>query len=1774
MKTAEPKNTSVATMPKSGKPFFSKGGDGDFFGEIIKKQTDFFKPSTSLSVGGKGVLQTKLTIGQPNDKYEQEADSMADRVVQRLATPETISRKENGVQAKPLSFGITPVIQAKCTECENEEKLQKKEEDELQKLSLMDLRRKPIFESNAEPPDEESSVQRKCAECEREDKLQAKEEKDLVKESPLELQRKPIFESNAAPTYAETSVQPKCAECEGEEKLQTKEDEDLVQESPLDLQCKRIFDSEATIDNGESSVQLKCAECEREEKLRKKEEEETEDISPLELQRKPISESVGGLPEDNSPGEAENVQAKSDVSSTGSQLSQIENTLNSSKGNGSPIDRSTRQQMETSFGVDFSSVRIHSDSTAVQMSKDLHAQAFTHGSDIYFNSGKYDTGSESGRHLLAHELTHTVQQNAVSGKIQRQPSKPAGYVTDLYAGDPRFYVAYGAYYPILDKPSKDIADKLEIVSKLNTIKEINTRAFQGAQTEDVEFAKALNNDIQDENRFVVEMLNDDKLRYPAGLELIKKDKSGWKSLLLALSNADFKIRIYAEIVLKDHVRTNKGLLHYLAETAEKDDAQLRVSAISILSKAGFGNYFDNKNFVSRIIQKLEFINVFFDSIPLPTDKMYKDIRDVWFKNVRKEVSDKVASAILEFRKEILLWDNLINIAQAVEIFNVASAMATRVFSWLKIFNADEWTIHNQSVYEVSANLTKIMGDKLNQMLSFYQAPEGFTASPSVSIITANSFFTICSEIPKYIASASIKDLELDLYRAERDAIEVIDGLKESKPPNYESYVQKVKEIVGTVNGIQTTFPKLSLLAWERPMVYFEILNYIMDLIAGMINQLTAISSALTAFSLGKVIDDSWRPNDSTTPEAIKNREILRQFLHDAQVLIAEHYNDPDKLGAEIEKLRSQQDYKTAIAWAQKFAVDEAEFRELVVVIAEVIFTLASIWAGGVAGRLVGAGVRFAAARGIAAAVTVAGSRYISGAIVLGADTLGFVVTDKLLHQLFFGKGGWDTFLSDYVKAYLTFGALKGTGRLFEGLVSAQKLPAIIAKIGQFGVEVATLTGMQIVWETLEPTTEGQAKLTVWEKLVHNALFLILLKVGMVGLRKFPPPLLAKLEKKVIDSLDARTASLEKKLSEFVESTKGNKEVEALHKEIKDLLEAKRQALLDALANDVFKGNKEDINATKATIAAISSRIAEIQSVLELLKFDLKPTENPDVFTFDGKPEKLKEVLDKRGAAGAGSTFELIAGGKDNGIYKYQVPGEAPIYLEQVSKASKARVGPSEAAKARGFEWRDVRSAFWKSVIEQGFKYDDQLVSSTESNLKIRDLLESGWKPGDKLPKEIGTWLELYYAKERAARTKETETKPDQEEVKPLFEDQLNELLKLNPESTRPAQLNSMIKSLRLRGVHDNTILNIIRLAFTNAAGMRPNDLFADVNVIAGKPGDVLGKTAFDALINGLANESSFAAARFMASRASWNQMPQVRDILTALTIEDFATLRSQFKGGNNKDFTNNVAKIVRGLKGSRDDIFALLNEAGPGPLALNKLAEAVSRLGAGKFSPTEIRDSLSFGKKLEEAFADPSQTEPLVSVIFGKAYEGKEGETFKVAAGIKKAGNKPISYVFGRVSEIVNNLLDGGQGKSINETKWGVIRKIIEATDLATVEKNGIIGKIWAEANLQLERNLDPDLLVQDQVSMRYLLENGTWSKDFGIVDGVTRKGTAVRYKEYKSSETASFSDAQKQIYEYMRTGQFEKLQPFGENAEVIFGGKDMPFFKPGDLDVVKPKDK
>ncbi len=128
----------------------------------------------------------------------------------------------------------------------------------------------------------------------------------------------------------------------------------------------------------QTTIQRKCAACEEEEQV----------------QRKPLASFIQRM--STGTGTAVSDTTASQISST--------------RGKGSGMDTSTLSFMENRFGTDFSNVNIHTGDYAVQMSRNLNAQAFTVGSDIYFNSGKYNPLSDSGKHLLAHELTHTIQQ--------------------------------------------------------------------------------------------------------------------------------------------------------------------------------------------------------------------------------------------------------------------------------------------------------------------------------------------------------------------------------------------------------------------------------------------------------------------------------------------------------------------------------------------------------------------------------------------------------------------------------------------------------------------------------------------------------------------------------------------------------------------------------------------------------------------------------------------------------------------------------------------------------------------------------------------------------------------------------------------------------------------------------------------------------------------------------------------------------------------------------------------------------------------------------------------------------------------------------------------------------------------------------------------------------------------------------------------------------------------------------------------------------------------
>lgn len=110
--------------------------------------------------------------------------------------------------------------------------------------------------------------------------------------------------------------------------------------------------------------------------------------------------------------EQEPIQTKKAASQTPLIGSSLESRINSLKGGGQPLPESTREYFEPRFGSSFAQVRAHNNLQAADIAKSINAKAFTTGKDIVFGAGQYSPETSGGKRLLAHELTHIVQQRS------------------------------------------------------------------------------------------------------------------------------------------------------------------------------------------------------------------------------------------------------------------------------------------------------------------------------------------------------------------------------------------------------------------------------------------------------------------------------------------------------------------------------------------------------------------------------------------------------------------------------------------------------------------------------------------------------------------------------------------------------------------------------------------------------------------------------------------------------------------------------------------------------------------------------------------------------------------------------------------------------------------------------------------------------------------------------------------------------------------------------------------------------------------------------------------------------------------------------------------------------------------------------------------------------------------------------------------------------------------------------------------------------------------
>jgi len=349
------------------------------------------------------IVQARLTIGHPNDSYEQEADRVADRIVSQQPVP-AISAISGSLSA-PAAPGVQTQsladerIQEKEIQCQAEEEeavqaklIQRQAEEEEEAVQAKLIQRQSEEEEEAlqtrllqrQPEEEDEALQAKLLQ------RQPEEEEEAVQAKLLQRQ----------PEEEEEAVQAKLLQ------RQPEEEEEAVQAKLLQRQPEEE----------EEAVQAKL--------LRRQPEEEEEAVQAKLLQRQAEEEEMVQTRQiqRRAETEEEGVQAQGAIPSTRA-ASQAVNSPSSA----SPMRADVRAILESGMGADLGNVRVHEDSTAHQAAASINARAFTHKSDIWLGAGQ----SQSDLHLMAHEATHVVQQGA------SQQSSHSGVSADIAQTAPR-----------------------------------------------------------------------------------------------------------------------------------------------------------------------------------------------------------------------------------------------------------------------------------------------------------------------------------------------------------------------------------------------------------------------------------------------------------------------------------------------------------------------------------------------------------------------------------------------------------------------------------------------------------------------------------------------------------------------------------------------------------------------------------------------------------------------------------------------------------------------------------------------------------------------------------------------------------------------------------------------------------------------------------------------------------------------------------------------------------------------------------------------------------------------------------------------------------------------------------------------------------------------------------------------------------------------------------------------------------------------------------------
>ncbi len=155
-------------------------------------------------------------------------------------------------------------------------------------------------------------------------------------------------------------------------------------------------------------------------------EQEADRVAAMVVQQINAPGNEQSIQEESVKRKSEKVQRKisiqgADAIASGEATQEFTSALETARGGGQPLDAGLQQSMGQAMGADFSGVRVHTDARSDQLNQSIQARAFTTGKDIFFRQGEYNPASRGRQELIAHELTHVVQQSSGDVQISRMP---------------------------------------------------------------------------------------------------------------------------------------------------------------------------------------------------------------------------------------------------------------------------------------------------------------------------------------------------------------------------------------------------------------------------------------------------------------------------------------------------------------------------------------------------------------------------------------------------------------------------------------------------------------------------------------------------------------------------------------------------------------------------------------------------------------------------------------------------------------------------------------------------------------------------------------------------------------------------------------------------------------------------------------------------------------------------------------------------------------------------------------------------------------------------------------------------------------------------------------------------------------------------------------------------------------------------------------------------------------------------------------------------------